>query len=793
MEFIIGTRGSKLALVQSEYVKKRLEDRYKEHRFSLKIIQTKGDLVADRPLNQIGGKGLFVKEIEEQILRGQVHIGVHSMKDMPPVPADGLVFTKCWEREDPRDVLVLRSCKSLRELPKGAVIGTGSMRRKCQLLKLRPDLKIVDIRGNVDTRLRKMEEQGMDGIVLAAAGLHRLKREAVITQYLEETEMISAPAQGILALEIREDAVELGGMLDALYDEAAEQAARVEREFLKRMGGNCHVPVGAYYERSQEGRHRLRCIFGDETGKRVVQTIVSGEDADALAKDAASKIRKQLAGKVYLVGGGPGDPGLITVKGAALIREADCIIYDRLSSPYLLNGAKNGCEMIYVGKENHNHTMKQDDINRLLVEKALSYEKVVRLKGGDVYVFGRGGEEGSYLRENGIMFEVVPGISSSVAGLSYAGIPVTHRGFSSGFHVVTAHDKRDELADIDFKAMASGRDTCVFLMGLTKLREIADGLLAAGMDENMPAAVISNATTSAQCTVVADLAHIAQETVRAGLTSPALIVVGQVVSLREKLNFFEEKPLFGKRYLIPKIGSSALSLTKKLEDAGAAVTEVPVGNIKHLKVEITKESLADADWLVFTSKNGVEAFFENLFRSGLDVRALGHVKTAVIGQRTAERLKAYGVAADLMPEFFDGDTLRASLSDVLCGTEVIWYLKAANAHDDFRQYMEDKVRKGGKFVELPVYENRPLENLKIEAEDLSAYDGVCFTCASSAKRLLAHIPDEIKTHWMEKGAVYSIGTKTSEALERCKIDRFSEAKEATYEGLAELVLASAIY
>lgn len=787
MKYIIGTRGSKLALVQSEYVKNRLEDTYPEHEFMLKIIQTKGDLIQDRPLNQIGDKGIFVKEIEEQILRGEIHIGVHSMKDMPAVPAEGLIFTRCWKREDPRDVMVLRECKSMKELPEGAVIGTGSMRRKCQLLKLRPDLNIVDIRGNVDTRLRKMEEQNMDGIVLAAAGLHRLGRKEVITQYLEETEMIPAPAQGILALEIRKDATELAGMLDALYDETTEQAAAVEREFLKRIGGNCHVPVGALYSKSPKGTHQLRCIFGDKTGKRIAHVIVAGQEAETLAKEAAAKIRKQLAGTVYLVGGGPGDPGLITVKGRELIRQADCIVYDRLSSPKLLEEAKRGCELIYVGKENHNHTMKQEEINQLLLDKVLEHEKVVRLKGGDVYVFGRGGEEGAYLRENGISFEVVPGISSSIAGLSYAGIPITHRGAASGFHVVTAHNKRDELADIDFKAMASGRDTCVFLMGLSKLREIAEGLLEAGMPENTPAAVISNATTNAQRTVTADLEHIAEEAEQTGLESPALIVVGSVVSLRDTLNFFEEKPLFGKRYLIPKIGKRNSELTRKLEEAGAVAEELQVGEIVHLVQNITAEQLQEVDWLVFTSKNGVEAFFENLFRSGLDLRALGKVKAAVIGSQTAARLREYGIAADLIPEAFHSDAFKSGLAKTLKGTETIWYLKAANADDGLKKYFTEKVLQNGTFVELEVYDNRLVEVPSLDTTVLSTYDGVFFTCASSVERLMKHVSDEIKAVWMKKDGIYSIGPKSSEALKRCGMDNIREAKEATYDGLMNLV------
>ena len=294
MNYKIGTRGSKLALVQANYVCKRLQEQYPQHSFEIKVIQTQGDKIQNKPLNQIGTKGVFVKEIEEQILADEVQIGVHSMKDMPAQPAEGLLFTKAWKREDPRDVLILREKKSFAELPEGAVIGTGSMRRKVQLLRMRSDIRVVDIRGNVDTRLRKMEEQKLDGIVLAAAGLHRLGLEHLITQYFTTEEMISAPAQGILALEISKKRGELKEMLDALSEEETEVEAAAERGFLAEIGGDCHVPVGASCARNEDGTLTLAAMFGDESGEKTAYTTVVGINPQALAKEAALEIRKQM-------------------------------------------------------------------------------------------------------------------------------------------------------------------------------------------------------------------------------------------------------------------------------------------------------------------------------------------------------------------------------------------------------------------------------------------------------------------------------------------------------------------
>lgn len=839
MEYRIGTRGSKLALAQAEYVCGRLAEAFPEDAFEIQVIKTRGDVILDKPLHEIGDKGVFVKEIEEKLLSGEIQIAVHSMKDMPSSLAPGLVFTKAWKREDPRDVLILREKKSLSELPRGAVIGTGSKRREFQLKRLRPDLRVVGIRGNVDTRIRKMREEKLDGILLAAAGLHRLGMEDSISQYLEPEEMISAPAQGILALEIREGELKLLEMINRLGDEETDAAAKAERGFLQRMGGSCHIPVGAILRpaegglsggtgiegsneppRSGEGhitgsfsnaygnelpcsgeeaevraeaacqikqpetaektvqKYRLDAMFGDETGTRQAYVTVYGTEPEELAEEAAKEVHRKMAGKVTLLGAGPGDPGLITVKGLAAIREADCIVYDRLASPELLAEAKPQCEKIYVGKANHCHTMKQEEINQLLVQKSMEYDRTLRLKGGDVYVFGRGGEEGLYLRQQGVEFEVIPGVSSCIAGPAYAGIPITHRGKALGFHVVTAHDRRDELADIDFKAMAGGKETCVFLMGLSKVEEIAKKLMAAGMRGDVKAAVISRATTPKQQTCVSDLLHIAEKVKDANLVSPALIIVGDVVSLREDLNFYENRPLSGKQYLIPRIGSRPTRLGELLKSQGALVDEVQVGEIVS-GGNFPAEELGSADWLIFTSKNGVNSFFRQFWEHGLDLRSLASIKIAAIGGKTAETLKELGLYADLIPDEFHSDALAEAMKQRLTGSETVWYLKAGNADSHLREALEGHCR----FREITVYENCAAKPDLEGLAPLHEYNGILFTCASSAKRLskaMGNIWDLCK--------IYSIGPKTTEFLKKSGAKAVLESKHSTYEGLAERVM-----
>nr|WP_305181967.1 hydroxymethylbilane synthase [uncultured Schaedlerella sp.] len=778
MKYTIGTRGSKLALAQAEYVRDRLAQAYPEEEFELQIIKTKGDLVLDRPLHEIGDKGVFVKEIEEKIWSGEVQIGVHSMKDMPSHPAPGLLFAKAWKREDPRDALILREKERLEDLPEGAVIGTGSRRREFQIKRLRPDLRVVNIRGNVDTRLRKMEEEKLDGIILAVAGLRRLGMEERITRYLEPEEMIPAPAQGILALEIREGETELLKLLDALSDEETEQAAAAERGFLREIGGDCHVPVGAVCRKGADGLYHLDAMFGNETGSRLAYAAVRGTAPEQLAKEAAVQIRRQMAGTVSLVGGGPGDPGLITVKGLQALREADCIIYDRLSSPELLDEAKPGCELIYAGKADHRHTMEQEEINRLLTEKSMRYENTVRLKGGDVYVFGRGGEEGLFLAEKGVPFQVIPGISSAVGGLACAGIPVTHRGKAPGFHVVTAHSSRDGLAEIDFEAMAKGKETCVFLMGLRKVEEIASRLMEAGMSPDTEAAVISCAATPEQRTCTADLAHIGERVREAGLVSPAVIAVGKVVSLRDRLNFYENRPLFGKRFLIPKIGEKSTELKALLLQQGAAADEVQVGRSVRAERTFSAEEMKQADWLVFTSKNGAEAFFESLAKSRLDIRCLAGCRIAAIGGRTAKVLEGHGLYADLIPDEFHSDALADALKKQISPRDRVWYLKAGNADGHLKAALEGCCR----FEEIEVYENQAVKPDLETLRKPEGYDGILFTCASSARRLLEAAGNE----WKQCRA-FSIGSKTTACLRECGMERTIETEVSTYEGLVGIL------
>lgn len=687
VRYRIGTRGSKLAMIQTEFVKTRLEAAYPEDRFEVVVIRTKGDRVTDRPIAAIGDSSLFTREIEETLLDGRIDLAVHSMKDLAAECPKGLTLAKAWTREDPRDALVSRDGRStLAELPEGATVATGSVRRNALLRRMRPDLRIVDIRGNVDTRLRKLfdpaaDEPQLDAIVLAVAGLKRLGRADVITECLDPVKMIPAANQGQLAIELRADDAELKAKIDALGDDAAELDAFAERAFLKETGADCHQPVGA--------------LASVRNGRRTLH-YVSGKDERDL------QFGSRTAGTVTLVGAGPGDPELVTVKGLKAIREADAIVYDRLVSEELLKEAKDDCELVYVGKASGNHTLPQEEINLTLAKLAIVHRCVVRLKGGDPFVFGRGGEEAAYLTRFGIAFKVVPGVTSAVAAAASVGIPVTHRGVASGFEVVTAHARAGEPPEIDFSRMLDERRTYVFLMGLVRVGEIAASLIAAGKPAETAAAVVSSATTAYERCVVGTLADIGAKTLAAELESPAVLIVGAAVNVRRQLGL----PLSGRRFLVPVIRGGTTRLAERIRALGGEADDVVVGCIKRIEGALKESDLEGVDRIVLTSRNGW---------LGLD------------------------------------ETLRAAAEARGIRIEEVREVKAVGKTLHLTQPDAERVP-GVRSID--VYRNAEVDIDR--TIDLSGYDAAFFTCASSARRVLAHASGATRA--------FAIGPKTAAAL-----------------------------
>lgn len=372
-------------------------------------------------------------------------------------------------------------------------------------------------------------------------------------------------------------------------------------------------------------------------------------------------------GKVILVGAGPGDPELLTLRGQKAIQSAEVVVFDRLVSQAILNMIPAGAQQIDAGKEAAHHKIPQQQINQILLEKALEGKTVVRLKGGDPFLFGRGGEELELLAENGVPFEEIPGIPSAIAVPAYAGIPVTHRDHCSSLHIITGHRQAGKPLDIHFDALVKMGGTLVFMMGVSALSDICHGLIDAGMQPDMPSAIIERGTTPVQRTITAPLSLLPQKAAEQIIKSPAIIIVGKVCDFSSRLNWFDRLPLKGRRVIVTRPKERAGRLSDGLRALGADVAELPCIETKLIipcpEMEQAIAEISGYEWLVFTSPAGVAALMEHLRRTGKDVRALGQIKLAAIGTGTDRELQNHGLRADLIPEVYDGEHLGKALCE----------------------------------------------------------------------------------------------------------------------------------
>ena len=489
-------------------------------------------------------------------------------------------------------------------------------------------------------------------------------------------------------------------------------------------------------------------------------------------------------GIVYLVGAGPGDPGLITARALELIRQADCLVYDYLANEVFLAEAAPAAERLYVGKKGGDHTLPQKDINQLLVDKAKAGKTVVRLKGGDPYIFGRGGEEAQELRRHGIPFEVVPGISSAIAVPAYAGIPLTHRQHASLVSFITGHeDPTKEASAIPWDVLAASPGTLVFLMGVKNLPDICRELISRGKPADMPAAVIHRGTTPAQRTVTGTLADIAQKVQESGLTPPAIFVVGSVVSLRPELDWFETRPLWGKRILVTRSRQQASAFVKVLTEYGADCLEAPTIAIQppqdgYAALDAAIGRLAGFQWLIFTSPNGVGAFFERLFANGRDVRALGGCRLAAIGAATAQALREHGLVADVVPTDFRAEALAASLAPLVQPGERILLPRAQEAREVLPQEL---TQRGAEVTVVPAYRAVPptaLPPATAAALQKGDVDVLTFASSSTVTNFVRLVGQEQFDRLAQRAVIAAIGPITAKTL--AKLGHPPQIQPSTY-------------
>jgi uroporphyrinogen III methyltransferase/synthase len=413
---------------------------------------------------------------------------------------------------------------------------------------------------------------------------------------------------------------------------------------------------------------------------------------------------------VYLIGAGPGDPGLLTVRGRACLRRAEVVVYDYLVNAALLDEAPSGAEIIDAGKRKGAQTFTQQAINELLIDRARRGRTVARLKGGDPFIFGRGGEEALALADADVPFEVVPGVTSVVAVPAYAGIPLTHRDYAATVVLATGHEDSNKPASaIPWDDLASTQGTLVFVMGMTNLTGIATRLVERGRSPETPVAVIRWGTHPRQETVVGTLATIAQDAVRLDLQPPGLIVVGEVVALRDRLAWFEQRPLFGRTVIVTRPKGQSTELTARLREAGAEVLDAPVIRLEPPaswdEVDRAIAVLRRYRWVVFTSVNAVRFFFDHLLASGRDARSLGDARVAVIGERTATVVRGYGIVPDLVADDSTGEGLAVALAKEDLAGAAILFPRARVAREVLPEAL---AARGAKVDLVTVYENRPV-------------------------------------------------------------------------------------
>ncbi len=493
------------------------------------------------------------------------------------------------------------------------------------------------------------------------------------------------------------------------------------------------------------------------------------------------------AGIVYLVGAGPGDPKLLTLRGMECLKKADVIVYDRLVSKRLLAYARPDCELIYGGKCPDNHILRQGEINQVLVEKALEGKVVTRLKGGDPFVFGRGGEECQALAQAGIAFEVVPGVTSAIAVPAYAGIPVTHREFTTSFAVITGHLNFTKAeSEIPWDKIAEAHGTTIFLMGMEKLAMIMEKLQTYGRPPGTPIALIRWGTTADQQVITGTIGDIVETAAARNFASPAVVVVGEVVNLRQQLQWFENKPLFGKRIVNTRARSQAATLSDKLEELGGETWEFPAIEIippaDYAPLDRAIARIKEYSWLIFTSVNGVRYFFHRLKTLGKDIRELAGIKICTIGPATGEAVAEYQLTVDLVPDEYVAEGVLEALLGRLSAADRVLLPRAEVAREILPQALAEH---GIQIDVVPVYRTVQGTQHSTELVEMlvkKMVDVVTFTSSSTVKNFVELVgKDNLST--LQGVTIASIGPVTSDTARRLGLTVDVEAEQYTIDGL----------
>lgn len=800
----IGTRKSKLALIQTELVKAQILKYFPDEKIEIVHVVTHGDKVLDKPLGEIGGKGVFTKEIEDKLLDKTIDIAVHSAKDVPMELAKGLSIGAVLLRDDYRDVIIKKKETGL--LGAGSIVGTSSLRRELQIKHIYPGVVVKSLRGNVGTRIDKLKSGEYDAIILAAAGIKRLgldNDDELEYIYPDEEKFVSAAGQGLLAIECRNG--DLKEVMTALDDMKARFCLEAEREFLRCLGGSCNAPCGAHCT-VKDKEVEFRGMYAAD-GKNPKYAVIHGmpdksdvingeyykdeEYVKILAKNLVNHLLVNDIKKVSLVGAGPGKRDYLSIEALKCVRSADVIVYDALISPSILNEAKMDAELIYVGKRADTIYKKQPEINKLLIELALSGKYVVRLKGGDPFIFGRGGEEALALGEAGIRYEIVSGISSSYSVPESVGIPVTHRGCASSVHIITGHEHPAKNSEaLDFSVIAKEEGTLVFLMGLRSLGEICNKLIKNGKPEGTPVAVISKGMTAKQRTVTGNLLTIEEEVKKNNIEAPAIIVAGDVVKVGKQINAWQDendkKILNGKRILVTGSRNMAAYLEEEFEKYGSETISISLVETipDYSDCDDRLYDIEKYSWLIFTSANGVNIFFDRIKELKIDFRKFANIKFAVVGTSTMKALEKYGFYADFIPSKFTSKTLSDEISEILTDKEKILIVRGKQG----KNFIEEKFTAlSFDFDKICIYEtiqdDRRADEVRRVCTDV---DYIVVTSGSGARALKNMAGTKHEN-------IVAIGPVTEKDCEQEGLSVKLVAKEFDAKGIVDVIVKDVAY
>lgn len=617
------------------------------------------------------GKDQSFRELCDALRVGRADICVHSLSDMPEDVPEDLPVMAYTHRDDPRDVLILP--EGARDVDPSLPVGTPDLRTAIQIRELLPDVKTAAAGDSIEDSIRQLDEGQFSALVLAAEEVKRLGFAHRISRYFGPEEIIPAPCQGILAIQGR--AGESHNYLSAADSVESMICAEAEQAFVREASAGAGSPYTAYAWVSGDTVNITGMRYDAENGK-VIRSNISGPSAEAgrLGAELAHTVMNgvtietpSVPGKVRLVGAGPGDAMLMTLRGREVLSSADTVIYDSLACDGLMSFIPDSAELICTGGGHGMHVMESGEISRLMLDKALEGKNVVRLFEGDPFVFQEGAEELEALAGSGISYEIVPGVTSAFAAAAYAGIPVTHRDDFTSIHVINGRRRKDGTLGIDFVALTEAGGTLVFINSESSLASISGGLLSADMDPDTPAAVIERCTAASRRNIISTLGGLEKAVDPADLRTPAVIIIGDSAGLADRLEWRSLLPLSGIRTVLTTMEESDPALPAMLREQGAEVIELPAiriaaaNELDGLISSIDDIASGRYEWIVFTGPGSIGIFMDTLLEQ-MDIRTLSYCRIACSGMGSAEELRKYGIRADLAPRICDDLHLGRELS-----------------------------------------------------------------------------------------------------------------------------------